>query len=36
MFFAKNYDHIDFIDYAEPMDDIDSPEALADAERRFS
>ncbi len=36
MFFAKNYDHIDFIDYDQPMDDIDSPEALERAERKLN
>ena len=31
-----NYEDIDFLDYAEPMGDIDTPEDLAAAQRRFS
>ena len=34
-FFAQHYEDIDFLDYPQPLSDIDTPEDLAAAELRF-
>ncbi|HTZ42625.1 MAG TPA: nucleotidyltransferase family protein [Jatrophihabitans sp.] len=34
-FFAQHYDEVDFLDFPEPISDIDTPEDLRAAERRF-